>query len=454
MNYFNRFQDHFAGLDQELQFILLGLFLLGCLFAFLLGFFLRSAGLKKYKTQLLLAQKDQASYEQQYKAANEKQQILAREVEQLSTEKVAAIDELTNLKRKVATLHIDPLPNNWEEQEAAYQEEVQLLEAEVNRLQAALTTASQVPAPPAVGSAAGSTTVIPADNTALSAYLEATEVRFQQLEAKLTALGQENKKLETELLQVSDGQHAKTPTSAPFGTPHRPIVGTPAVATDASGEPLTIRADVTLAGLRTNHAGETEVIIEGGQRSISPLVSAAIETTTDDLQQIKNIGPFLSEKLHGIGIVSYAQIASWSPEEIDEITKRIGYLPGRIHLDDWVGQAKVLLQSSHAQVATQQQTATQKIEPERAKPNESTQNNLKVIEGIGPKIEQILKAQGIADLATLSVTKPEQLKAILADAGSRYQMHDPSSWPAQADLAKNEQWIELQLLQEKLKSGR
>lgn len=405
MNYFNRLQDFLAGLDQPLQLSLLGLFLLVFLFAFILGLLLRAATLKRYKAQIMMAQNDQATYEARYKAAEEKQRALEKEVQQLSLEKVDAIDKIAVLKNKLATQENQQIPSDaagWETAEAAYKEEIQLLKIEAESLRLALDNASK-------------TTAIAASHQENASQntnsLAAMEARMQALEAQIAAIGQASQSSITE---------AEVPApSRPMGTPHRPVVGTPAVAVDASGEPTSIRADVTQAGARKNTSGQTEVVVEGGHQPIAPLVGASSSGLEDNLQAIKNIGPFLQEKLQSLGIVSYAQIAAWSPEDIDDVTTRIGYLPGRIHLDDWVGQAKALVGLKAPKPAI----------PTNAK---NQHNDLKQVEGIGPKIEELLKAHGINQLAQLSESRVDSLQEILKNAGTSYQMHDPSLWPAQA----------------------
>lgn len=81
-------------------------------------------------------------------------------------------------------------------------------------------------------------------------------------------------------------------------------------------------------------------------------------------------------------------------------------------------------------------------------------NDLKIIEGVGPKIEELFNAAGINTWAELAETSADRLKEILSDAGSRYQMHDPTTWPQQAGLAAAEEWEELESLQERLDGGR
>jgi len=81
-------------------------------------------------------------------------------------------------------------------------------------------------------------------------------------------------------------------------------------------------------------------------------------------------------------------------------------------------------------------------------------NDLKIIEGVGPKIEQLLKENGINTWEDLANASADRLKEILDAAGSRYQIHDPSTWPAQARFAAAGQWDDLKDYQEMLIGGR
>jgi predicted flap endonuclease-1-like 5' DNA nuclease len=81
-------------------------------------------------------------------------------------------------------------------------------------------------------------------------------------------------------------------------------------------------------------------------------------------------------------------------------------------------------------------------------------DDLALIEGVGPKIAELLNAAGITTFAKLADTKPSEIKAILEAAGKRYQMHDPATWPKQAALARDGKTAELAKLQDQLKAGR
>ena len=81
-------------------------------------------------------------------------------------------------------------------------------------------------------------------------------------------------------------------------------------------------------------------------------------------------------------------------------------------------------------------------------------DDLKKIEGIGPKIADLLVAKGIITFADLSQTSSDTLKNILDGAGSKYKMHDPSTWAKQASLAANGNWDALKKLQDELNGGK
>lgn len=81
-------------------------------------------------------------------------------------------------------------------------------------------------------------------------------------------------------------------------------------------------------------------------------------------------------------------------------------------------------------------------------------DDLKIVEGIGPKIEELLNSAGIKSFAQLANTSVERLKEILEAAGPRYQMHDPGTWPQQSRLADDGNWDELKVLQDELNKGK
>jgi large subunit ribosomal protein L21 len=66
---------------------------------------------------------------------------------------------------------------------------------------------------------------------------------------------------------------------------------------------------------------------------------------TDDLTAIKGIGAVSQERLAGIGVTSFAQIAAWSDDDVDLVATRIKVSAERIRREDWVGQARAIVEA-------------------------------------------------------------------------------------------------------------
>lgn len=69
-----------------------------------------------------------------------------------------------------------------------------------------------------------------------------------------------------------------------------------------------------------------------------------------------------------------------------------------------------------------------------------TADDLTLVEGVGPKIAGLLSDAGIDTWAALGDADVERLRLVLAEAGPRYRMHDPSSWPTQGRLLAAGRW--------------
>jgi len=110
-------------------------------------------------------------------------------------------------------------------------------------------------------------------------------------------------------------------------------------------------------------------------------------------------------------------------------------------------------------------TATKKTAPEATKKAASAAkatkktaaakpDKLTKIEGIGPKIAEHLNAAGITSFAELAASPVSKLQEVLDNAGPRYKVHVPDTWPQQAKLAADGNWDDLKVLQDKLDGGR
>ncbi|TDT42024.1 putative flap endonuclease-1-like 5' DNA nuclease [Maribacter spongiicola] len=82
------------------------------------------------------------------------------------------------------------------------------------------------------------------------------------------------------------------------------------------------------------------------------------------------------------------------------------------------------------------------------------QDDLKLVEGIGPKIEGMFKDHGIKTWKELSEASLEACQKILDTGGTRYKIHDPASWPMQAKMCYEGKWAELVKWQQEHKHGK
>lgn len=84
---------------------------------------------------------------------------------------------------------------------------------------------------------------------------------------------------------------------------------------------------------------------------------------------------------------------------------------------------------------------------------EYAEDNLRIVEGIGPKIESLLNADGINTWSELATSSTDRLQGILNRAGDRFKMHNPRTWAEQAGLARDGKWQELKDMQDHLMGG-
>ncbi|MFB9080394.1 hypothetical protein ACFFLS_19855 [Flavobacterium procerum] len=82
------------------------------------------------------------------------------------------------------------------------------------------------------------------------------------------------------------------------------------------------------------------------------------------------------------------------------------------------------------------------------------ENDMKIIEGIGIKIESLFRHSGITTWHELSEASSEKIQSVLDAGGENYAIHNPITWPKQAFLAYQGKWKELKDLQENMLSGK
>lgn len=396
------FLDLFANIDSKEGFYLWLFMLISFLFGFLIALLLRWSRIRKLKKELkAVSAKEQAFNDQiaQVEATLQERNV---ELQEASREKVDLMDRLaeTNEAQQLHMEEVFQLNQEIETLKATnktYAGSIDDLNDQVIGLQ---TQNEQL----GVATLEGDKT---ASGNAISkeAYASMQE-RLNDFEKSLKKLSDENGQLRSDL-QVIKKKGSSTSVSVE----------------ETEQEPhLQVSSDKTVLN--------DKIVVDDRHK--------------DDLTKIEGIGAFVAKKLNSIGVFTYEDIASWDTVRIDAVTEAIEYLPGRIQKDDWVGQAAMLL------VGHKEDSKPLVVK----KAVSSAKDDLKVIEGIGPKIEGLINDAGIFTWESLAGTDPGQLKEILEAAGGSFRMHTPYTWPLQARLAAAERWDELKQYQEELKGGK
>jgi predicted flap endonuclease-1-like 5' DNA nuclease len=191
---------------------------------------------------------------------------------------------------------------------------------------------------------------------------------------------------------------------------------------------------------------------------------------TDKLQIVEGIGPKMEEVLRENGIQHFSTLAATSPAALRDILNKYGDKYRIIDPNTWPQQAGLANDRKwNDLIALQKTLDTGRSDTANAGETDSklekwlikagiirrwAQDDLKAVEGIGPKIEQLLHAADIKTWRALSETSASRIQEVLTAAGSRFALADPGTWPQQAGLAADGNWDALQKLQDALNAGK
>ena len=81
--------------------------------------------------------------------------------------------------------------------------------------------------------------------------------------------------------------------------------------------------------------------------TVSETPTGEIPAVTDDLRAVRGIGATMERKLHGLGIVSYRQLAMLDGAELERVRAELTDFRNRIEREDWVGQARDLYREKY-----------------------------------------------------------------------------------------------------------
>jgi len=220
--------------------------------------------------------------------------------------------------------------------------------------------------------------------------------------------------------------------------------------------PAPVPADTNRMGIASDGNG-------GGDDSIYAGLFAQ-----DNFQIIEGVGPKVNQVLINAGYKTWSDLAKTESSEMRRHLDNAGKKFALCDPTSWPHQAKLAAAGDWDELiryqkftdggrettgGMQSDSKFEKLAAKKLGFSSSNPNDLKVVEGIGPKIEGLLKAGGINTWSELAATDVTRIQTILTEAGSRYKLANPRTWSQQASLAAAGDWSALKTLQDNLRAG-
>jgi predicted flap endonuclease-1-like 5' DNA nuclease len=211
----------------------------------------------------------------------------------------------------------------------------------------------------------------------------------------------------------------------------------------------------------------------------------------NDLTAIEGIGPKINDLIKADGIQTFAALSNTDASVIQKTLDNAGSKYQMANPGTWPDQANLAANNRWPALKALQDVLIGGVYPDASKSgasakgsNSSTvaksskatpvvvldisaakeagfvvrqkngQDDFTLIEGVGPKINELIHADGIHTFTDLAETKVERIQGILDKAGSRYSLANPGTWPAQSDMAASNRWKDLKAWQDELDGGR
>jgi len=308
--------------------------------------------------------------------------------------------------------------------------------------------------------------VVEVDNPKLLARIKELEAANKELEE----LRQKVKQLETNASQSSSSQ-----TDSSQVKTIEKVVDNP----------------VNLSKIKTLE-GELKRLKEGPRIDVKAARAAGIKIKDEhDLTAIEGIGPKIDNLIKAEGIQTFRSLADTQATEIQSILDKGGPAFKMANPGTWPDQANLAAnnrwpalkalqdvldggvypdsRSTEKKSANKKSGSKTQAKSSKARENplnleaakaagfkikqKNGQDDFTVIEGIGPKINDLIHGAGIHTFAELAETSVETIQKILDDAGPNYKLAKPGSWPDQAKMAANNEWEALKKWQDEMDGG-
>jgi predicted flap endonuclease-1-like 5' DNA nuclease len=138
-------------------------------------------------------------------------------------------------------------------------------------------------------------------------------------------------------VEIQNNSEAFNTSHSDFSASNPPVDNASTITKESTTENTEIKTEV-----------ETKKVLSAEEKGlkldlIKNILGEAVEGVKDDLKLISGVGPKYEETLNGIGIFTFEQVSKMTPATIEAIEEITNYFPGRIERDDWIGQAKKLM---------------------------------------------------------------------------------------------------------------
>ncbi len=212
--------------------------------------------------------------------------------------------------------------------------------------------------------------------------------------------------------------------------------------------------------------GRTEVRDVSAPAPPGPAVAAP---RVDDLSIIEGIGPKLAELLRRHGIDSFTALSRAEVATLWSVLDKGGPRFRLANPGTWPAQALYCVRGDWAGLKRYQDELYAGIQLYADVPAEVVidvasaraagfdmkgPDDLEVVEGIGPKIGQLLRQHGVTTFVQLASASPAEIAAILQRGGPDFRIANPGTWPEQAGHCLRNDWAGLKRLQDRLTAGR
>ncbi len=268
---------------------------------------------------------------------------LKADLDTLTVQSDASAGALKDKDQKIFNLSREL--ESWQNRLPPLIERFRLRDLEAQEIELELEKAQEQIASMRVDAAAGQTTIEPLETSPLANGMDASNDQYEETAEHHAFEDERNATDELAELVIPDADLDQSPADFVDDDEGAPE---PANDSDTRHEEIAANDDLDASSSILNGTG-TDLADLLEDSAIVELESD--EASSDDLQQIKGVGPAIEKTLHDLGIHSFEQIASMSEYEIDRVARELRGFRSRIYREDWIGQAKLLQAEKSNQLA-------------------------------------------------------------------------------------------------------